>query len=343
MIEQEKEKEVVTSGKKVEIDKETFSGEGKIEQPSGTEVEKILSDKGFSNIKFLGGGWSSEAFNAEFEGRDCIIRVPKIGGGGFETYVREHAVLEFIADKIKSVRIPKTKICEDDDLVYVVHEKINGNAFNSKNFENLSETEQENFSKSVAKFFAELHAIDVSGLSEIKGIRWGDISTAFIKASFDNYAKVVQNSGWGSDFEFSKQEIDKFCNVVDAIVNLDEPEVLLHRDFYHKNFVVDDEMRLAGVFDFGNSSLADRAIEFKTFIQRLDDGTFIQSPMLKKILSHYNQISGASITFDDIVNQLKVADAYLITWLVSSDEVINNNKDNLRDCVTKIKQWVNRE
>ena len=332
--------------KPINFDEVEISLGTEVYQPANIDVEKALENRGFSNIEFLGKGWSSEAYGAEFDGKDCIIRVPALGGSGISTYLTEHAILEFIADKIKSVRIPKTYICRSDDLIYVVHEKIAGNQFDVNSFEKfetLSPIEQENFSRSVASFLAELHSIDISEFPDIKYISWGKLSSDCVRSSFERYHKFCESEGWGSDLIFSQQEIDKFCNIVDLVTNIDEPEVLLHRDFYAKNFVVDDEMRLIGVFDFGNSSVANRAIEFNTFVKQNDDGTFSEPLMLKKILNHYQQASGVLVTFNDIVNQVKLGHGYVFTWLVSSDEVINNNKDKLKDCVVKIKRWLDRE
>ena len=88
---------------------------------------------------------------------------------------------------------------------------------------------------------------------------------------------------------------------------------MLHCDFHGENFVVDDKMHLTGVFDFGNCSIAERAIEFTPFIKKNPDGTFYEQLLLKKLLFFYEQASGVHIAFNDIVNQVKYSDAYCIT------------------------------
>ncbi len=310
------------------------------EQPSNAKFQEVLKNHGFSKIRFIGEGWSSEAYNAEYNDKDCIIRIPKPSSGGFETYQKEHAVLEIIADKIKSVAIPRTRIYEGDGIAYVVHEKINGNKFNISSFEELSVEEQDNFSQSVANFFSELHAIDISEFSNIPGIRWGKLNTDFLKNDFEKYLVFSREEGWEESLFFSEHEIAALCNFIESVTSLEEPEVLLHRDFYGNNFVVDDKMRLVGVFDFGNASLASRAIDFSYFVKRSDDGIFQESPILKKILSYYQQASGPLVTFNDVANQLRLADAYCFSWLVSTDKEINNNKKKLSDCAIRIKKWL---
>ena len=101
-------------------------------------------------------------------------------------------------------------------------------------------------------------------------------------------------------------------------------------------------MYLTGVFDFGNCSIAERSTEFKCFTKLNDDGTFKETLLLKKLLYFYEQASSIHISFNDVVNQAMLADAYCITWLVSSDNILYNNKDNLIDCVKRIKKWLER-
>ena len=314
-----------------------------INQTIDINTKEILTKEGFSNIKLIGQGWSSTAYNATLDGKDCIIRVPKIGGGGFNEYEREHDILEIVRSKIKSVKLPKTHLFESNGLKYVVHEKIMGNIFNINNFEQLNETKQDNFSQSVANFFNEMHSIDINEVSNISGLRWGSLSTDYIKESFEKYLAFFKNESWEENLNFSKHEIDAFCKFINSISNIKEPEVLLHRDFHGENFVVDNEMHLVGVFDFGNCSIASRVIEFNCFVKKNDDGTFHEPLLLKKLLFFYEKASGVRISFNDIVNQVKYSDAYCITWLVCTDEILNNNKDHLRECVVRIKKWLGRD
>ena len=326
--------------KLVNLDESTISTN--ITQPIDINIEKILKNHGFSNIRLIGKGWSSTAYNAMRDGKDCIIRIPKIGGGGFKEYQREHAILEIIASKIKSVSIPRTYLYENDGLQYVVHEKIIGNIFDINSFEKLNNEEQDNFCQSVAIFFSELHSIDINEFSNISGLRWDKLETKFLRECFEKYLTFLKKEGWEENLIFSEREIDTFCKLIDSITSINKPEVLLHRDFHGENFVVDDEMRLVGVFDFGNCSFAERTIEFNPFVKLNDDGTFDEPLLLKKLLFFYEQASGIRITFNDIVNQVILSDGYCISWLVSTDEVINNNKNHLRECVKRIKKWLER-
>ena len=326
--------------KQTEFNKTVLSIETK--QHININIEKILKSQGFSNIKLSDIGWSSVAYNAMFDEKDYIIRIPRIGGSGFDTYIKEHAILEIIAGNIKSVKVPRTHLYESDELKYVAHEKIIGNGFNIDSFEKLSNIEQDNFCQSAANFLSELHSINIDEFSNISGLRWGKLETKYLRECFEKYLKFLKEEKWEESFVLSKREIDTFCNLIDSVTSINNPEVLLHRDFHEDNFVIDDQMRLIGVFDFGNCSLANRAIDFNNFIERNDDGTFEESLLLKKLLFFYEQASGIRITFNDIVNQVRLSDGYCISWLVSTDEVLNNNKDHLRDCVKRIKKWLGR-
>lgn len=81
--------------------------------------------------------------------------------------------------------------------------------------------------------------------------------------------------------------------------------VFLHKDFEGKNFVVTDDFRLGGVFDFGNSAIGDRTREF----------AFLYNPIYPKFL---NDLLDAYETISGIRIQMDYIRAYMLRSIINS-------------------------
>lgn len=74
--------------------------------------------------------------------------------------------------------------------------------------------------------------------------------------------------------------------------------VVLHKDFAGKNSLIDNNFRLSGVFDFGNTAIGDRCREF-SFLYDLQYPSF-----LRKLLTAYQNISNIKIEMNDLKDYL---------------------------------------
>ncbi len=247
------------------------------------EIQSILQ-KQFpdSTIQYAGEGWTSIAFCVN----NKIIRVPKTG---IEKYKKEAKVLQFLYGKL-SVPIPQPQVIEGD-LTYAVHIKIEGLSWDLNTFTNLPESAQNDFCRDVATFFYELHQIPLDDLMTVIPQQELQMSALLDRKTIHSYLQD----------EFSSVEIDKLYDFSSNTLIPQSDFVLLHKDFQPNNSLVNEHHRLSGVFDFANSGIGERAIDFRA----LYDYKYI--PILKKILCFYNEMTGTHIELSRI-RDLKNAD-----------------------------------
>ena len=239
-----------------------------------------------SQIRLIGAGWSSDAF----ETGNKIIRVPK---AGTEQYEKEVLILDFLQGRLP-VQIPHPKLVKEHDFIFAEHIKITGNAWNIASYEALSEKNQDIFASDIAHFFAVLHAIPVD-----------EIYRHIPKNRLEPYALddlSCFKQALKSDFD--EADIVMLYNASKQILALSSFPVLVHKDFWKSNVLVDDNHRLSGVFDWANACIGNREWDFKT----LYHATYL--PLLEKILNFYKQETAYHITIHDI-QMLKSADSLL--------------------------------
>ena len=198
-----------------------------------------------SNIVFEGEGWGSTAFAID----DKIIRVPR-GENSYDGYKKEEELLKFLKNKI-SFEIPEIKI-EYEPFFYSTHKKIEGLKWDITSFNLLNEREKDLFCEDIALFFAEIHSIDLNELQK--------------EGNLKNYSKKNENFSYREVEEslknnFTEIEIQKFYELYLKIKKTND-YALIHCDFYGGNSLIDENHRLKGVFDFGNSTVDDRTLDF---------------------------------------------------------------------------------
>jgi len=83
---------------------------------------------------------------------------------------------------------------------------------------------------------------------------------------------------------------DYACRAQDKIRRLvfDQAPAFLYDDLHLENFLVDEQLRLCGVIDFGDCAVGDRSYEFR-YLRRYDDA------FLEATVSAYEALSGLKI------------------------------------------------
>lgn len=208
------------------------------------EIEKLIGDlyPGEKIIKLLEGGMSYA-----YEIDNKIIRIPKnkLSEAG---YIREDAILKCLHRTIDCTKLPEIKIVQKP-FFHTVHNKINGFYWDSKTYLSKSEKEKDALAEDCAVFFAQLHG---TNLSEINA-ELPEIPS--IQEDLESYLL---------DF-FTTEEIDKILKFTEPLYFLGD-KVLVHKDFYYDNFLLNDEYRLNAVFDFGNSGIYNYMYDFKCLV-----------------------------------------------------------------------------
>lgn len=225
---------------------------------SGLDNEKIknaselLPDLKIVSCKLLNTGANSEAFliNNEF-----IFRFP-LKKEAREDYIFEKKILDVVNSHIKSTKTPKIEIFSNDKIFFSKHKIIEGIDFYKSKLDSFS---KENVAKQVAKFYFELHSINIEEVDFLKKRRF----------NLENY-DMADESGklrdiLGNDFDDDFKE--KMSFLYEIHNNFDASEnVLCHRDLHEENIIINDNS-LSGIIDFGNSLIANRNIDFATILE----------------------------------------------------------------------------
>ena len=255
------------------------------------------------DVRLLGSGWTSDAFEAG----DKIIRIPK---AGVEQYKKEIVVLDFLQGKLP-VQIPHPRLIKKQDFVYAEHKKIEGCSWNISTYNNLSEKDQNLFAKDIAHFFAVLHAIPVDQVYQ-------SISPKLLEPyplePFDQFKSVLKS-------DFSENDLKILYNFSKKSLFIKPSPVLLHKDFWEANVLVDEKHRLKGVFDWANASIGNREWDFKSLYHP------VYFALLDKILTFYGQETGYKFTIGDIEN-LKIGDSLLCAqYFIRNPHLKNSMSD----------------
>ncbi|MCL2017543.1 MAG: aminoglycoside phosphotransferase family protein [Alphaproteobacteria bacterium] len=253
-------------------------------------VEKFLKSR-FAPItpEFIGEGWFSIAFRIG----SYIVRFPKDGG---TQYIHEAAVCRFIAPSL-SVPVPEIQNVSDE-MQYAIHRELKGRLWDGKTLLSMSVTGRANLAKDCAKFLSELHAIDRDAASrEVPDLRYITDSgkdPEKCAAAFHGFLSPTQ----------IESLISKY---VAANVAKHDELVISHRDFEGCNSVLDEQGRLAGVFDWGNCGLVEPAYDLSRICIYDDTPDFTMN-----IIAEYNRLSGRNIS------ETKVMKQRMISYIASS-------------------------
>ncbi|HNY25599.1 MAG TPA: aminoglycoside phosphotransferase family protein [Alphaproteobacteria bacterium] len=259
-----------------------------------------------SNVLFIGEGWTSLAFLID----DNIFRFPKYS---IEWYLREVEILSVVKKYIK-IQIPDIKIITDGNYCYSVHKSILGHHWSLDEYTSLESNLKRNFVTDCANFLFDLHSIP---LSEFKNIR---SKPCLIPPKFRQKDEIYPLLLTYIPLEILNIIYDKYRIACDKCV---PDPVFLHKDFEGKNSVVNEDYRLTGIFDFGNSDIGDRTREF----------AFLYNPeypeFLNDLLIYYNKISGTQIKLQDVQN-------YMLRSIINSmPELYDPELESIRDEVVE--------
>lgn len=222
--------------------------------------------------KLLEGGMS---YAYEIDGK--IIRVPKTeyAERGYET---EKAILDYIHSIVTCAELPYVSIVHAP-FFYTYHNKIKGYYWSEKEYLSKDEKTRDALAEDCALFFAQLHSANVSKIN-------ADLMELHsIKGNMEIYLRGF----------FSSAEMECILNFTDSLYSLGD-KVLVHRDFYYDNFLLNSDFRLKGVLDFGNSGLYNYMFDFKA-LASWEKG---MNDFFRRIAGRYIRITGRIIDMETI-------------------------------------------
>ena len=222
--------------------------------------------------KLLEGGMSYA-----YEIANKIIRIPKTQYAE-NGYVTEYAILNYLRSAITCTQLPNVEIVSTP-FFHTIHDKITGIYWDEKDYLSKNEKTRDALAEDCAVFFAQLHSANISEIkAELLGIHP-------IKNNMELYL---------ADY-FSYEEMEQILRFTDSLYTL-EDKVLVHRDFYQDNFLLDSNYRLKGVLDFGNSGLYNYMFDFKS-LASWEKGV---NDFFGRITNRYMRITGRVIDIETI-------------------------------------------
>lgn len=271
-----------------------------------------------SKIKFVGEGWDSLAFILD----DKIIRFPK---NDMDKYKKEKKITDFVRDEI-DVKIPEISIIEDVEFPYAIHKMLIGNNWTVENI-NIKKSEiRNNFIHDCAKFFTCVHKIDTNQIEKnFPGLL--KIRTS----KLESFEYIKQNL----QLFMSDKEISEIYKKYEKTKNNNFGEfVLLHRDFSGANTLVDNNLHLTGVFDWGDVNFGERAYEF----QRLYNPKYLG--FLKELLNDYELQSGEHIDIERVKEISLIDRVNSICWANNSASLGKIKDKEIQKLLKKLKWFL---
>ena len=247
-----------------------------------TFLLKYLTEQQYSNVFFIGEGWSSVAFQAD----DFIIRFPK---HGLKDYIKEQEICNLLRNKM-DILLPESQVCSGK-ITYVKHQKIYGHSWNQTTINNLSTKELSLLSKDIANFFYTIHINN----TEYKAPTFKPVKASDINSSFSGYI----------DDRLLQEMLDMYINTK---VPAAKKTTLIHGDFSYKNSVLDKNHRLIGVFDWCNSGMGDKTFDFVN-LYALFPNDFIHG-----IIDKYQELSGEKFDIEHLKKLYFLRNIYLLYW-----------------------------
>ena len=224
------------------------------------EIEELIKNKFDLEVKsatLIGEGYDSKAYliNDEY-----IFKI-KISANEKKGYKKEKAVLDFLNKNLKTdIKIPKIDYAYiTDELSIMGYKKIDGKFLNPQIYNEMNEQEKQILKLDIAKFLKDMHNLD---FSEIKNYTINNKQNCL-----EEFA-LLKKTIYQDLTEKEKNYIENFFERLKNTTIFDDKKCLCHNDFSCNHLLLDENKRLVGIIDFGDSGIID---EYCDFIYLLED------------------------------------------------------------------------
>lgn len=220
-------------------------------------LEHTFKDLKVESIKVLGSGNDSVAYLVN---NDLVFKI-KFSANEERSYETEKDIYDFLNKKLNSnVAIPNiTYSYISDNLSVLGYKKINGKFLSPEVYATLSEEEKQQLKIDIASFLRQMHDLDYSQISS---------HTIDVKSNVLDGYKLLRNTMYDVLSDVEKNYIETFIQRLNTTTIFDGRKCLCHNDFSCNHLLLDENNRLCGIIDFGDSGIAD---EYSDFMYLLED------------------------------------------------------------------------
>ena len=224
------------------------------------DVRKILEEKfsiSIDSIRQIGEGYDSKAYLVNDE---YIFKI-KFSANKKKGYEKEKAIYDFLNRNLNTdIKIPNVEYSYISDEISILgYKEIKGKFLNPKLYSTLSQEEKNQLKKDIANFLRLMHDLDYSEISSY---------TVDNKQNVLEEYQLLRDTIYDSLTDIEKQYIESFMQRLNSTDIFDGKKCLCHNDFSCNHLLLDDNNRLCGIIDFGDSGIID---EYCDFIYLLED------------------------------------------------------------------------
>ncbi len=254
-------------------------------------IEHYFTDFKVESMEVIGSGYDSVAYlvNGEY------IFKTKFSANKKKGYEKEKAIYDFLNQKLNTnIKIPNIEYSYfSDELSILGYKAIKGKFLAPEIYSAMSKDKQELLKKDIAMFLRQMHDLDYSKISSY---------TIDNKQNVLEEYQLLKETMYDSLTNIEKQYVEEFMQRLYSATVFDGKKCLCHNDFSCNHLLLDDNNKLCGVIDFGDSGIID---EYCDFIYLLEDSEEeIGVPFGEDILRLYGNIDiEKSKEYQDIVEQ----------------------------------------
>ncbi|HEF9843979.1 TPA: APH(2'')-Ia/If/Ih family aminoglycoside O-phosphotransferase [Campylobacter coli] len=258
------------------------------------DIKNILEKKfniEINSLDLIGEGYDSKAYlvNGEY-----IFKV-KYSANKKKGYEKEKSIYEFLNQNlVTNIKVPNIEYSYISDEISILgYKQIKGTFLTPEIYSTMSTEEQELLKKDIAYFLRQMHDLDYT-----------DINSYAIdnKQNVLEEYQLLKTTIYNSLTDIEKQYIENFMQRLNSTTIFDGKKCLCHNDFSSNHLLLDENNRLCGIIDFGDSGIID---EYCDFIYLLEDSEEEIGPNFgEDILRLYGNIDiEKAKEYQDVVEQ----------------------------------------
>ena len=224
------------------------------------DIKNILEKKfniEINSLDLIGEGYDSKAYlvNGEY-----IFKV-KYSANKKKGYEKEKSIYDFLNQNlVTNIKVPNIEYSYISDEISILgYKQIKGTFLTPEIYSTMSTEEQELLKKDIAYFLRQMHDLDYT-----------DINSYAIdnKQNVLEEYQLLKTTIYNSLTDIEKQYIENFMQRLNSTTIFDGKKCLCHNDFSSNHLLLDENNRLCGIIDFGDSGIID---EYCDFIYLLED------------------------------------------------------------------------
>ena len=258
------------------------------------DIKNILEKKfniEINSLDLIGEGYDSKAYlvNGEY-----IFKV-KYSANKKKGYEKEKSIYDFLNQNlVTNIKVPNIEYSYISDEISILgYKQIKGTFLTPEIYSTMSTEEQELLKKDIAYFLRQMHDLDYT-----------DINSYAIdnKQNVLEEYQLLKTTIYNSLTDIEKQYIENFMQRLNSTTIFDGKKCLCHNDFSSNHLLLDENNRLCGIIDFGDSGIID---EYCDFIYLLEDSEEEIGPNFgEDILRLYGNIDiEKAKQYQDVVEQ----------------------------------------